>query len=132
MTATALQFDFDFDAPARRLPVRRPTALTLVSSDTSAPAARPAAWSAAKRRQPRAPARPADRRCRSRRLRRGGQRSPEEPQQVPALIDEDPERMLGRRVGLLDRDRVAIQQPSIVLDKVRQDHDRDRGDDAPG
>jgi hypothetical protein len=36
MTATALQFDFDFDAPARRLPVRRPTALTLVSSDSPA------------------------------------------------------------------------------------------------
>jgi hypothetical protein len=31
MTATALQFDFDFDAPARRLPVRR--SLTLVSAD---------------------------------------------------------------------------------------------------
>jgi hypothetical protein len=36
MTATALQFDFDFDAPARRLPVRRPTALTLVGSDSPA------------------------------------------------------------------------------------------------
>jgi len=38
MTATALQFDFD--APARRLPVRRPTALTLVSSDSPAAAGR--------------------------------------------------------------------------------------------
>ena len=36
MTATALQFDFDFDAPARRLPVRRPSSLTLVSSDSPA------------------------------------------------------------------------------------------------
>ena len=36
MTATALQFDFDFDAPARRLPVRRPTSLTLVTSDRPA------------------------------------------------------------------------------------------------
>ncbi len=33
MTATALQFDFDFDAPARRLPVRRAPSLTLVSGD---------------------------------------------------------------------------------------------------
>jgi predicted nucleic acid binding AN1-type Zn finger protein len=40
MTATALQFDFDFDAPARRLPVRRPSALTLVSSDSPAAAGR--------------------------------------------------------------------------------------------
>jgi len=38
MTATALQFDFD--APARRLPVRRPPALTLVSSDSPAAAGR--------------------------------------------------------------------------------------------
>jgi hypothetical protein len=38
MTATALQFDFD--APARRLPVRRPASLTLVSSDSPAPAGR--------------------------------------------------------------------------------------------
>jgi hypothetical protein len=36
MTATALQFDFDFDAPARRLPVRRPASLTLVTSDRPA------------------------------------------------------------------------------------------------
>jgi predicted nucleic acid binding AN1-type Zn finger protein len=40
MTATALQFDFDFDTPARRLPVRRPSALTLVSSDSPAAAGR--------------------------------------------------------------------------------------------
>ena len=40
MTATALQFDFDFDAPARRLPVRRPTALALVSSDSPVGAGR--------------------------------------------------------------------------------------------
>jgi hypothetical protein len=40
MTATALQFDFDFDAPARRLPVRRPASLTLVSSDSPAAAGR--------------------------------------------------------------------------------------------
>jgi hypothetical protein len=40
MTATALQFDFDFDAPARRLPVRRPSSLTLVSSDSPAAAGR--------------------------------------------------------------------------------------------
>jgi hypothetical protein len=32
MTATALQFDFD--APARRLPVRRTAALTLVGGDS--------------------------------------------------------------------------------------------------
>jgi predicted nucleic acid binding AN1-type Zn finger protein len=38
MTATALQFDFD--APARRLPVRRATALTLVSSDSPVAAGR--------------------------------------------------------------------------------------------
>jgi hypothetical protein len=38
MTATALQFDFD--APARRLPVRRPASLTLVSSDSPAAAGR--------------------------------------------------------------------------------------------
>ena len=38
MTATALQFDFD--APARRLPVRRPSSLTLVSSDSPAAAGR--------------------------------------------------------------------------------------------
>lgn len=40
MTATALQFDFDFDAPARRLPVRRPASLTLVTSDRPAPVGR--------------------------------------------------------------------------------------------
>jgi predicted nucleic acid binding AN1-type Zn finger protein len=40
MTATALQFDFDFDAPARRLPVRHATALTLVSSDSPVAAGR--------------------------------------------------------------------------------------------
>jgi tRNA(Ile2) C34 agmatinyltransferase TiaS len=34
MTATALQFDFD--APARRQPARRPASLTLVSSDSPA------------------------------------------------------------------------------------------------
>ena len=38
MTATALQFDFEFDAPARRLPVRRPSSLTLVTSDRPAAA----------------------------------------------------------------------------------------------
>jgi hypothetical protein len=38
MTATALQFDFDFDAPARRLPVRRPASLTLVTRDRPAAA----------------------------------------------------------------------------------------------
>ena len=38
MTATALQFDFD--APARPQPVRRPTSLTLVSSDSPVPAGR--------------------------------------------------------------------------------------------
>jgi hypothetical protein len=40
MTATALQFDFDvdFDAPARRLPVRRPASLTLVSGSRPAAA----------------------------------------------------------------------------------------------
>ena len=38
MTATALQFDFD--APARPQPVRRPTSLTLVSSDSRATAGR--------------------------------------------------------------------------------------------
>jgi hypothetical protein len=36
MTATALQFDFEFDAPARRLPVRNPSSLTLVTSDSPA------------------------------------------------------------------------------------------------
>jgi predicted nucleic acid binding AN1-type Zn finger protein len=40
MTATALQFDFDFDAPARRLPVRRPASLTLVGTDRPAAAGR--------------------------------------------------------------------------------------------
>ena len=40
MTATALQFDFDLDAPARSEPVRRPAALTLVSSDSPATAGR--------------------------------------------------------------------------------------------
>ena len=38
MTATALQFDFD--APAREQPARRPTSLTLVSSDSPAAAGR--------------------------------------------------------------------------------------------
>jgi hypothetical protein len=38
MTATALQFDFD--APARRLPVRERASLTLVSTDRSAAAGR--------------------------------------------------------------------------------------------
>jgi hypothetical protein len=38
MTATALQFDFEFDAPARRLPVRRAASLTLVTSDRPAAA----------------------------------------------------------------------------------------------
>jgi tRNA(Ile2) C34 agmatinyltransferase TiaS len=36
MTATALQFEFD--APARRLPVRRAASLTLVTSDRQAAA----------------------------------------------------------------------------------------------
>ena len=36
MTATALQFDFDLDAPADRQPARRPASLTLVSSDSPA------------------------------------------------------------------------------------------------
>jgi predicted nucleic acid binding AN1-type Zn finger protein len=40
MTATALQFDFDFDAPARRLPVRRPSSRTLVCWDSPAAAGR--------------------------------------------------------------------------------------------
>ena len=40
MTATALQFDFDLDAPARSEPGRRPAALTLVSSDSPATAGR--------------------------------------------------------------------------------------------
>ena len=39
MTATALQFEqLDFDAPARRLPVRRASALTLVRHDRPAAA----------------------------------------------------------------------------------------------
>jgi hypothetical protein len=38
MTATALQFDFD--APARRLPVRQRASLTLVSTDRPAAAGR--------------------------------------------------------------------------------------------
>jgi hypothetical protein len=38
MTATALQFDFD--APARRLPVRRRASLTLVGADRPAAAGR--------------------------------------------------------------------------------------------
>jgi hypothetical protein len=38
MTATALQFDFD--APARRLPVRRTASLTLVGGDRPAAAGR--------------------------------------------------------------------------------------------
>jgi hypothetical protein len=38
MTATALEFDFD--APARRLPVRRTASLTLVSVDGPAAAGR--------------------------------------------------------------------------------------------
>lgn len=38
MTATALQFDFD--APARRLPVRRTASLTLVGADSPAAAGR--------------------------------------------------------------------------------------------
>jgi hypothetical protein len=38
MTATTLQFDFEFDAPARRLPVRRASSLTLVTSDRPAAA----------------------------------------------------------------------------------------------
>jgi tRNA(Ile2) C34 agmatinyltransferase TiaS len=39
MTATAPQFEFaQFDAPARRLPVRRPSSLTLVTSDRPAAA----------------------------------------------------------------------------------------------
>ena len=41
MTATALQFDFDFDAPARRLPVRRPASLTLVTASDRPAAAGP-------------------------------------------------------------------------------------------
>lgn len=40
MTATALQFDFDLDAPARTQPARRPASLTLVGSDSPAPAGR--------------------------------------------------------------------------------------------
>ena len=40
MTATALQFDFDLDAPARPQPARRPSSLTLVSSDSPAAAGR--------------------------------------------------------------------------------------------
>ena len=40
MTATALQFDFDFDAPGRELPARRPASLTLVSDDRPAAAGR--------------------------------------------------------------------------------------------
>lgn len=40
MTATALQFDFDSDAPARRRPARRPAPLTLVSSDSPVAAGR--------------------------------------------------------------------------------------------
>ena len=40
MTATALQFDFDIDAPARPQPVRRPASLTLVGPDSPAPAGR--------------------------------------------------------------------------------------------
>jgi predicted nucleic acid binding AN1-type Zn finger protein len=40
MTATALQFDFDFDAPARDLPACRPASLTLVSDDRPAAAGR--------------------------------------------------------------------------------------------
>jgi tRNA(Ile2) C34 agmatinyltransferase TiaS len=41
MTATALQFDFDFDAPARRLPVRCPASLTLVTASDRPAAAGP-------------------------------------------------------------------------------------------
>ena len=40
MTATALQFDFDLDAPARPQPARRAAPLTLVSSDSPAAAGR--------------------------------------------------------------------------------------------
>jgi hypothetical protein len=36
MTATALQLDFDYDAPARRLPVRRSSSLSLVSDRPAA------------------------------------------------------------------------------------------------